>query len=199
MPHRLAHIQEMVITLLGVVYSGVNYIVLATASQTEAEALRWSLLPLLGGLLACGGAFLLSQDREQNRIVVGRTIFALVACVISCKVASLIPISDALSSIITDPLILVGIGFTAGVIWYFLSKPIVVRLAKQAPATADDLIDNALKLTADHLKGMGLRTPSIIQRWPVPPEPDSPDYQDYQALLQAELARMAAEAKKYNK
>jgi len=194
MPHRLVHIQEALLAVILAVHAGSTHLLMAAASQSEAEALRWSLLPLMGALIASATAFLLNRDREVGRIVAGRTIFALVGGVSVPKFASLI--HPSLADVITDPLILVLFGIMAALPCYFLAKPIIERLGKQAPSTADDLIDGAMHAATNRLKNIGfVAPPSVASKWPVPPVPGSPDYQTYLVMLKEENERMAAVSK----
>jgi len=193
MPHRLIHMSEFMTGIFLAVNAGATYLLMAATSQTQEEALRWSLLPLMGALIAAAVCYLFNKDREAARIVVGRTTFALVGGVLLPRLASF---SSYFSEIVTDPIIVIALGFMASGACYFVSKPAVDRWSKRSQSIADDIIDGAMDAAKNKLKSMGLTTPqSILDRWPVPPLPGSPDHELYQSSLAAEIARMQELAK----
>lgn len=141
----MTHFAEPLLAgILAIVAIASKLLFLAVATGTEKiDAMQWSLLPLIGALLASGGAFMLNAKPEDRRTVAGRAIFA---CVFGVTMPKLLSIMHPwLQEATVDPILVILFGFLSGLIGYILSRPLVTRLFQRAPRMADEQIDAAYR------------------------------------------------------
>lgn len=120
------------------VVAAVTQIVLGTVSDPEGE-LRLLLLPLLGAVLSSGGVIMLNPKPETRRIVIGRSIFALLAGVLAPQIVALV--HPSLASVAVKPAVLVLLGALFAVLGYVLSKPFCKHLYARAEGIAQRGVD----------------------------------------------------------
>ena len=97
------------------------FIIIATTVELQSEgehmvAVYWSLMPMLGAIVASGMAFLLNRIDEGPKVIAGRFIMALVTGVGLPRILTYI--HPWLKDLSLDPILLVLGGFFCGLMGY---------------------------------------------------------------------------------
>jgi Na+/phosphate symporter len=104
------------------------------ASVENSIELQLLLLPLIGAVLSSGGLIMLNPTPETRRIVIGRSIFALLAGVMVPQILGMI--YPPLASVAVKPAVLVLAGAVFATVAYVLSKPFTRELYARADRVA---------------------------------------------------------------
>lgn len=188
MPHRICAFTEAVLAVISTVIVLASKLLLTAREAVSVaddgdgparmDALQWSLLPLIGGLLASGGAFLLNSEPERRKVVAGRAIFGCVASVAVPKLLS--KVHPTVETMTVDPILVLFFGFVCGILGYVFSRAAVSRLFERAPKIAEEQVDAALDRLHGGDRGDDGQDPPPDQearssrRLPRPPRPPRP-------------------------
>jgi hypothetical protein len=99
------------------------------------------LLPLIGSMFASGAAILLNPEPETRRIVIGRSIIALVIGIAGPQLLGMA--WDKFDATTIKPVILLLIGFVFAAVAYILSRPFFAQAYARSSATAAELLRRA--------------------------------------------------------
>lgn len=132
--HPISEIASVGFTLMTAIASS---LILADAPPPQQFALQWFLLPLLGSLAASVAAIFLNPAPEARKIVLARSICAVVVGTAVPKVVSLI--HPATRELALDPAVAFIAGFGFGVLGYVLSRPFMTKLYERSGDIASDL------------------------------------------------------------
>jgi hypothetical protein len=131
MNHPACHLADVAVVFLTLISAAISPIIIAAAPNSEVMLL---LLPMLGAMLASGAGLLLNPEPETRRIVIGRSIIALVFGVAGPQIiGELWPKFDATT---IRPVFLVIGGFLTAGLAYLLSRPIFAQGYARAKAIA---------------------------------------------------------------
>lgn len=118
-------------------------LVAATVELQQADVhispVYWSLMPVLGAVLASGMAFLLNSVEEGPRAVAGRFIGALVTGVGIPRILTYM--HPWLKEVALDPILLIVGGFFCGLMGYAAAKFTVEKFFKDAPRLVNSQMD----------------------------------------------------------
>ena len=120
------------------------FIIIATTVELQSEgehmvAVYWSLMPMLGAIVASGMAFLLNRIDEGPKVIAGRFIMALVTGIGLPRILTYI--HPWLKDLSLDPILLVLGGFFCGLMGYAAAKYTVDKFFKDAPGLVDDQME----------------------------------------------------------
>lgn len=136
MNHPVCHIADVAVVFFTVLASAISPVILAASPNSEVMLL---LLPMLGALLASGAGILLNPQPETRRIVIGRSIIALVFGVAGPQIiGELWPRFDATT---IKPVFLVIGGFLVAWLAYLLSRPLFAQAYSRADTIAKAAAD----------------------------------------------------------
>lgn len=131
MNHPACHIADIAVVFFTVLSAAISPVVLAASPNSEVMLL---LLPMLGALLASGAGILLNPQPETRRIVIGRSIIALVFGVAGPQIiGEFWPKFDAAT--IKPVFLLIG-GFLVAGLAFLLSRPLFAQAYSRADAIA---------------------------------------------------------------
>jgi hypothetical protein len=140
MPHRILQpISEAAFAVMTFVTATATQLLLYDNEEQATDALRWLLLPLLGSMLAAGGAILLNPRPEHRKIVFGRSVFAVVFGTTVPKLTSLL--HPWLQSYYVEPAAILLSGFIIAVTVYVLSKSFVQKFYDRADRIAEERLN----------------------------------------------------------
>lgn len=113
---------------------------LATGAETTLltgtdHEMRMLMLPMLGALIASGGMILLNPCPETRRIVIGRSVFALLFG--TCMPQIIGMFHPSLAEISLRPVVLLLIGAICAGVAYVLSRPFTEGMYKRAESVAE--------------------------------------------------------------
>ena len=123
----------------------------SVAAETSAEAehrmevLMGSMVPLIGALAAALACYLFSTraNPEARAVIGGRAIVSGFGGVVIPRM--LFMSHPAVSALMIDPVILMGIGFVAGWFTYILAFPFFAAAQRRAPKIADEQMERIQK------------------------------------------------------
>lgn len=104
--------------------------------QDELVVYKWTLLPLIGGIMTSIGAFCFNNQVEVRRIVAGRCTFSVMLAVVLPRVFYITMPSDRVKLWMSDPLFLVFVGIIVAWAAYIFSYPFTRRAYERAPFVA---------------------------------------------------------------
>jgi hypothetical protein len=136
MNHPVCQISDIIAVFVTVVTATAAPLVLAAAPNSELLLL---LLPLLGSLLMTGSAILLNPEIETRKIVVGRSIIALLFGVAGPHIIAMFLKSFDPTAI--TPVILVLVGAMVAFASYILSRPFFDQAYSRAESIAKSTAD----------------------------------------------------------
>ncbi len=141
MPHRLHYVVELIATLMSGAATIIARLLLAETpgSIQAAGDLNWFLMPLLGGILATGAAFMLNPEVEIRKIVAGRSIWGVVTSV--CVPQAILLIKPGLAVAAVHPGLLTLAGFLIATVAYIISKPLVIGGYRRSGGVSDRVLD----------------------------------------------------------
>lgn len=114
-------------------------------NESAMNAAMWSLMPIVGALLASCMAFLLNRISENRRAVIGRVIGACVTGVGLPRIMTYI--HPTLKTMSLDPVLLILCGFCCGLLGYAAAAHMVSRMFRVAPG----FVDQGLKKAAEKI------------------------------------------------
>lgn len=112
--------------------------VLAVTQNTELTLL---MVPLVGAVLMSGVAILQATAIEAKRVIIGRSIFAVVIGVASPQVLALM--TDKFNPATVHPIVLLLIGGMPALFVYFVSRSLVRQIEARSDALARMAMDAA--------------------------------------------------------
>jgi hypothetical protein len=140
MPERfLLPCSEAALALIVVVVGAASKMLLYESEAEAVDALRWLLLPLIGSLLAAGGAIMFNPRPEHRKIVFARSIWGVVLGTALPKLTSMLHPWIAQMYVEPSVLLLAGFGLCTGA--YILSRPLVQKVYDRADRLADQGLD----------------------------------------------------------
>lgn len=136
MPHRIPLISEVLLASLAAIIAACSRMLLAVVPESEVDLYRWTLLPMIGGVLTTIGAFCFNTEPEVRKIVVGRCTFAFIVAVVGPRLVFVISPWGVIRDTMVDPLLLIGAGAVCAFAAYILSYPFARAAYRRAPAIA---------------------------------------------------------------
>lgn len=152
MHHRVPLITEALLASMATIIAASARVIMAMIPEGEVDLYRWTLLPLIGSVLATIGAFCFNTEPEVRKIVVGRCTIAFVAGVIGPRLIYVLSPWDGIRSWLVDPLLLVGMGCLFAFVGYILSYPFTRAAYRRAPFIAEQKlkeIEKKIKAESD--------------------------------------------------
>ena len=134
--------------------TAVAQLVMADPTVAQANEIRALLLPLIGSLIVGGGVIMLNPEPETKRIVIGRSLFALVFGVVGPQLLGLIHPAFEVANLRPGATILLG-GIIAAIA-YVLSRPACKRLYESS--------DRVVKEKADQIERKYINGNSTLDR-----------------------------------
>lgn len=121
---------------MALIVSTASRMMLALVPESEIDLYRWTLLPIIGSVLATIGAFCFNTEIEVRKIIVGRCTFAFICGVITPRLVFLASPWDGVRTWLIDPLLLIGAGIIFAFAGYILSYPFARQAYRRAPFIA---------------------------------------------------------------
>lgn len=135
-----AHIETVLTVFATLIVTAMTPLVFAATPNSD---LLIFILPLLGALLMAGAAILLNPAPETRRIVIGRSIIAILFGVTTPQA---IPFFHSnFDPLKTPPIILAFIGAISAFVPYMLSRPFFNQAYAKSEAVAKNLQDELVK------------------------------------------------------
>lgn len=119
-------------------------------ADLEADAVRWLLMPLIGSLVACLGAFMFNGE-ETRRHVIGRCIFAVSAGTLLPRIISLL--HPKLQSMAIEPTLLFLMGIIISTFVYVLSRNFMEGFFRRSRKMATEYLDEVERRTKPRAMG----------------------------------------------
>ncbi len=147
-PHRFIcqfthpfEVTDMVASLFNILAATTLFIAATIPYETDSAmaAAMWSLMPMVGALLASTMAFMFNRVSENRREVAGRVIGALVVGIVLPR--ALTYVHPIIKTVSLDPILLVGLGFAFGLLGYAGGAALVAKYFKEAPSIVDRQMD----------------------------------------------------------
>lgn len=136
----LTHIETVLTVFATIIATAVAPLFLAASPNSD---LLIFILPLLGALLMTGAAILLNPAPETRRIVIGRSIIAILFGVTTPQAIPLF--YSKFDPLTTPPIILAFIGAISAFVPYMLSRPFFKQAYDKSAVVAKNLQDELVK------------------------------------------------------
>lgn len=141
MPHRLlaTHATEAFVAFASFLVAAAGNLLLYETDAEAAEAMRWLVLPMIGGAFAAAAAIGFNRSRENVRVVVARGICALVFGTAVPKLFSMM--HPWIRDLFLEPLAIFLSGFIIALVVFILSRPFVQRFYERSDRIANEQLD----------------------------------------------------------
>lgn len=136
MHNRFFHVLDACVGVITTVVAALSAWLLSIADiETGADELRLLLVPLIGALIASGGMIMLNPQPETRRIVIGRSVFALLGGAASPHAAAIT--LKWVEPMAHHPVLLLLAGAGCSIIFYAVSRPFTAKLYSRSADIAE--------------------------------------------------------------
>ena len=136
MHYRFFHVLDACVGVVTTVVTALSVWALSLGDlDTGADELRLLLVPLIGSLIASGGMIMLNPKPETRRIVIGRSVFALLGGAATPHAAAIT--MKWVEPMAHHPVLLLLAGAGCSIVFYAVSRPFTAKLDSRSADIAE--------------------------------------------------------------